>query len=97
MLVGELATDHETYFGHGDAVGEELMRVVVVSGRNALVVMMQSTEFGNLDDAAVLARMNCPTVRAVHIQGLMNSPAVIIVEVAGEDATQMPLAQHDHV
>ena len=51
------------------------MRVVVVSGRSALVVMMQSTEVINLDDTAAISRLDFSVVGAIRPQGLVSSPA----------------------
>ena len=40
LLASDLATDPEAYFGDGDVVGEEPMRVVAGSSSGALIVMM---------------------------------------------------------
>ena len=59
--------------------------------------MMKPTECGNLDDATATSRMDVTVFGAIHLQGLMRSPSVVVVEVAGEDAAQVPFIHHDHV
>ena len=72
-------------------------RVFVNSGSRALVVVMEAAEFGKLNHTAAVGRMNCPSFRAIHLQGLMNSPAMVVAEVAGKDLPQMFLIQHNHM
>ena len=67
------------------------------SGSGSLVVMVQPAEIINLDHATATSRMDVSMFGAIHLQRLMSSPPVIVVEVAGEDATQMPLVQDNHV
>ena len=97
LPASDLATDPKAYFGGGDVVGEEPMRVAAGSSNGALVVMMEASDLGDLDHAPAICWMNCSVFRAIHLQRLMSSPPVIVVEVAGEDAAQMSLIQHNHV
>ena len=57
--------------------------------------MVEPTEFGNLNDAAVY--LNLTVRRAIQLQRLMNPVAMVVVEVAGEDASQVSFVHHDHV
>jgi len=59
--------------------------------------MMQAAEVANLDDTAAIQGMDIPALWAIHLQGLMNSPFMVVAEVAGEYATQVPFVHHDHV
>ena len=63
------------------------------SSRDALVVMMQPTDLGDFDHAATIGGMNLSALRAVHLERLVSSPAVVVVEVVGEDALQVPLGR----
>ena len=51
-------------------------------------------DFNNLADLRWLHR---PRLRAVHLQGLVTAPVVVMGEVVLEDPPQMPLAQNDDV
>jgi len=66
-------------------------------GSNTLVVMMQSAEVGKLDDTAAVHRLDLAGFWAVHLQGLMNPPAMIVVEEARENTPLVPLIHHDHM
>ena len=59
--------------------------------------MMQSAEVTNLDDTATIQRMDIPVLGAIHLQGLMDPPAVIVAEEARQNPPQVPFVQHDHV
>jgi hypothetical protein len=50
----------------------------VNSGSRALVVMVKSANLGDLDHATAPLRMNCPAFRTIHLQGLMNSPTMVV-------------------
>jgi hypothetical protein len=67
------------------------------SGRDALVVMVQATDFLDLDDESSVDCMGLTPVRAVHRERLVRSPPVVVAEVVSEDPLQVPLADHDHV
>ena len=75
MLAGDLATDSKAYFGHGDAVGEEPMGIVVGSGSGALVMMMDAAHLGDLDHTTAIRWMNLSVLRTIHLQQLMRSPS----------------------
>ena len=59
--------------------------------------MVQAAEVFNLNDATAIHGMDVPALGAIHLQGLMDSPPVVVVEVASEDAAQVPLVHHDHM
>jgi len=51
--------------------------------------------FGNLNDTAVC--LDLAVSRAVYPDGLMNPVAMVVGEVAAEDAAQVPFVHHDHM
>ena len=54
--------------------------------RPADVAMMQATDFGNLHDPARLGVRDGPGVRRILVEREMSASAVIVLEVAGQDA-----------
>ena len=60
-------------------------------------MMMHATDLGDLDDATAARWMNFPVLGAIHLQGLMNSPAMVVAEIAGQDPPQMFLIQNYHM
>jgi len=67
------------------------------SGGHALVVPVQTAGLADLNDPADLRRLHSSRLRAVHLQGLVAAPAMVMGEVVFENPPQMPLAQHDDV
>jgi hypothetical protein len=59
--------------------------------------MMQTARVPDLDHTAAPGRINVSVIWTVHAQPLMGPPPMVVVEVAGEDALQLPLVEHDHV
>lgn len=57
--------------------------------------MMQTTDFGNLDDRAELRPLDGPTVGRIFVKREVSSRPVIVREVAGEDAAQVPFAEDE--
>ena len=57
--------------------------------------MMQTTDFGNLHDHARLRPLDGSDVRCILLEREMSSCAVIVREVAGQDAAQVTLAQNE--
>jgi len=57
--------------------------------------MMQTPDLRNRDDWAEFRRLDWPSVRRVLVEREMSSSAVIVREVRGQDASQMPLAEND--
>src|SRR5712664_2921877 len=58
------------------------------------VAMMQATDFGNRDDPAELRPLDWPCVGRVFLEREVSSGAVIVGEVAGQDAAQVPFAEN---
>jgi hypothetical protein len=58
--------------------------------------MMQAADFGDLYDPARLRELDGPDVRRVLIEGQVRARTVIVLEVAGQDAAQMPLAKNEN-
>ena len=54
--------------------------------------MMQAPDFGNREDHARFRRLDGPSVRGVLVEREVRPSAMI---VRGQDAAQMPLAEHD--
>ena len=59
--------------------------------------MMQSANFRERDHVSFGRRLNTPCRRGVLLQGEVRSRPVIIGDVRGQDASQMSLADDDHV
>src|SRR6516164_5414758 len=59
--------------------------------------MMQAPDFGNREDHARFRRLDGPSVRGVLVEREVRPSAMIVREVRGQDAAQMPLAEHDHM
>ena len=57
------------------------------------ISMVEATDFGNLPDRAEFRWLDWPSVRCVLLKREMRSSAVIVGEVAGQDAAQMVFAQ----
>ena len=67
------------------------------SGRDASAVMMQTTDLWRLSYAALVTGLDLPMLRAIHLQGEVRSPAMVVGDVIGEDPLEMPFVDHDHV
>src|SRR5882724_8739003 len=63
--------------------------------RLADVAVMQATDFGNFHDPARLGELDGPDVRRILVEREMRASPVIVREVRGQDASQMPLAEND--
>src|SRR5262245_51032086 len=57
--------------------------------------MMEATDFADSDDLAELRRLDQPHVRSILGQGEVGPGAVVVVEVSGEDVSQVALAQDE--
>src|SRR2546425_6825832 len=57
--------------------------------------MMQATNFGNLHDSARRGELDGPDIRRILVEREMRASPVIVREVRGQDASQMPLAEND--
>jgi len=56
---------------------------------------MQATDFGNRGDGAELRRLDRPSVGCILVEREVSASPVIVREVRGEEASQVPLAQND--
>ena len=63
--------------------------------RPADVAMMQATDFWNLHDSARRGELDGPDIRGILVEREMRASPVIVREVRGQDASQMPLAEND--
>jgi hypothetical protein len=59
--------------------------------------MMQPTDLWERNHAASVGGLDLPGLRAIHLQGQMRSPGVVVGEVISEDPRAMSLVDHDHV
>src|SRR6266498_2416530 len=59
--------------------------------------MMQATNFGKLHDRAGCRRLDRPDVWRVLVEREMSASPVIVLEVAEQDAAQMPFAENENV
>jgi len=57
--------------------------------------MVQATDFGNRDDRAEVRRLDSPSVGCVLVEREVSASPMIVREVCGQDASQMPLAKDD--
>src|SRR5262245_12771816 len=57
--------------------------------------MMQVTDFGNRDDRTERWLVDQPSVGCILVEREMSAGPVIVREVRGEDASQVPLAEND--
>src|SRR6266540_2420600 len=65
--------------------------------RLADVAVMQATDFGNLHDPARLGELDGPAVRRILVEREMRASPMIVAEVAGQDAAQVPLTEDEHM
>jgi hypothetical protein len=57
---------------------------------------MQSAHFRECDYCALIGELHRPPCWAIHAQQQVRPPPVVILEVAGEDASEAVLAEDDH-
>jgi hypothetical protein len=57
--------------------------------------MVQATDFGNLDDHAELRPLDWPCVGCIFVEREVSSRPVIVREVPGQDAAQVPFAKDE--
>ena len=58
---------------------------------------MQAPNFGNRDDGAELRRLDRPPVGSRLVEREMGASPVIVLQVAGEDAASVPVAENKNV
>jgi hypothetical protein len=58
---------------------------------------MQPPYLWDFPDRAIPWSLDGPWNRTIHVQRLVSAPAMIIVEVFGQEPPQMSLMQDDHV
>ena len=59
--------------------------------------MVQAADFWKLDDLALLGELDGPDVGCVLVEREVRASLVIIREVAGQDAAQVPFAEDENV
>ena len=65
--------------------------------RPPYVSMMQATDFGDLHELAYLRRLDGPPIRRILLEREMRSCAVVVREVCGQRATQVPFVQDENL
>ncbi len=63
--------------------------------RPADAAMMQATDFRNLHDPSRLGVLDGPGVRCALVEREMSATVVIVPEVPGRDAAQVPFAEDE--
>src|SRR4029453_3675382 len=59
--------------------------------------MMQASDHGYLDDAALVGMLHESRLRGVLVEGEVRSGPVVVDEVVAQPATQMVFLKHHHV
>ncbi len=67
------------------------------SGRKARVAMMETADFGKLDDLAHTGRLDGSRIRRVLAEREMSSRLVMVGEVPGQNPTEMLLTEDNYV
>ncbi len=67
------------------------------SFRPTEISMMQAPDFGNLHDRALLGPLDGPLVGRILVEREVSASAMIVHEVAGQDAAQVSLAENEDV
>ena len=75
--------------------GKDQSRAVLVLRRPADVAVMQATDFGNRDDRAERRRLDRPSVGCILVEREVSAGPVIVREIAGQDAAQVPVAKDE--
>ncbi len=65
--------------------------------RLADLPVMQATDFGNLHDPARLGELDGPDARRILVEREVSARPVVVREVAGEGAAQVPFAEDEDV
>src|SRR5215469_14955503 len=76
---------------------DSIARSQFLLSSDALVPMVQPTDFPDLNDPASLEILNGSGFRGIFIQRQMRPQAMVITEVTFQNSTQVPLVDHDHV
>jgi hypothetical protein len=59
--------------------------------------MVQATDFANRDDPAEFWRLNCPAVGRILVEREVSTRPVVVREVGGQQAAQVPFAEDEYV
>src|SRR5262249_10070089 len=78
-------------------MGLRTSRLLARSGRAPLVVPIEAASFCDLDDIAVLGSLHGSRRRAVHGEGAVAAPAMVVLEVIDKESPHVPLAENDDV
>lgn len=66
-------------------------------GCTTLVVMVESTDVGKLDNLTEFLRLDGSRIRTVHRQRAVNPPPVVVVEIVCKDSLEVALVEDNHV
>ena len=56
---------------------------------------MQAADLRDLDYATSIDGMSFPSLRAIHVKRLVNSPFMVVAEVLSQDSLEVALVSHD--
>lgn len=89
----------EGWAGSGRGRRPPSMQVVVArpSSRQPLVVAVKAVSLHNLDHVTKFGLLHRARDWAVHFQGAVAAPAMIVLEVVAEKASQVAFTEDDHV
>ena len=60
-------------------------------------MVMQAANIRELDDRAAIGRLHWSRVGTIHVQRQVCTPTMVVVEVPGEDAPQVPFVEDNDV
>ena len=72
-------------------------RLGIQSGGASLVVSLEATNIWKLDDPPARGRLHGGLIWRVHLQGLMDSPPMVEIDVRTDNAAQVPLVKDNDV
>ena len=80
-----------------ECLGRPMQTSRLESSSGAAIEMMQTTDSRNRDHLSFRWMLDSTRYRSVTFQRKMRAGLVIIDEIRGQDAPEMPLVEHDHV
>ena len=72
-------------------------RLGIQSGGASLVVSLEATNIWKLDDPPARRRLHGALIWRVHLQGLMDSPPMVEIDVRTDNAAQVPLVKDNEL
>ena len=66
-------------------------------GGATLVMMVKSTDIGKLDDLTQFWRLDSTRIWSVHVQGAVNPPSMVVIEVARKDSLEVAFVEDNQM